>query len=144
MKDKLNFRVVEKPEEPIYDHIRGVIKETGTINISEFWRKYKKDYSRHTVTKKVKEVCSELGLNKDDVTCNVKVNPKYYFYSSTDDNWKVQKGYRENNKVWSCKSYGQYATEEEAKMIVEKLKLVDWNKEELPRIKKEVKMELSP
>lgn len=133
---KLCFKVVEKPYEPIFDDIRKILKETGKINISEVYEKYNPEYSRRAVSKKIGSVCEELGLDKDEVTGNHLIHPKYYFRNKYGS-WTVQRTFI---KKGLCNTiyYGNYSTEKDAKQVVEKLKECQWDKKLIPYIKREI------
>ncbi len=55
---------------------------------------------------------------------------KNYYYD------RIWKRYRVTKTVKGRKmSYGTYATEEEAQLVVEELKKVDWDRNQLPNIR---------
>lgn len=60
-------------------------------------------------------------------------DPKYY-YLNHKGRWRVQKNI--NKRVIS---YGTYATEEEAKWVVEKLKECGWDKNQFWKIRYELR-----
>ena len=65
-----------------------------------------------------------MGLNK----------PKYYYFSKRQGRWLVQRKFNGKHV-----NFGQYSTEEEAKMAVELFHKYGWNKENNWRVKAEVK-----
>lgn len=55
---------------------------------------------------------------------------KYYTYDKIWKRYRVAKTFH-GKKI----SYGTYTTEEEAQLVVEELKKVDWDRNQLPRIR---------
>lgn len=56
-------------------------------------------------------------------------SPRYYHYNSTKGRWIITK-----NKTY----FGSYRTEEEAQVMVENLKEINWDKNQLWKLKYEL------
>lgn len=61
-------------------------------------------------------------------------NPKYYWWSESKQLWVISKKINGTNKY-----FGYYKTEKAAKLAVELFKKYGWNKENIWRVKYEVK-----
>lgn len=66
-----------------------------------------------------------------------KHKPKHYYYDWWSDKFVIVKRYYVDKKDVVV-YYGRYDKEDTAKQIVEELKKVDWDKNKLPQIKKEL------
>lgn len=71
-------------------------------------------------------ILEELGIEKKE--------PKYYSYDKKGKNFRVLKSINKKQM-----NFGAYDTEEEAKLIVEELKKVNWDIRQLHEVKNKVK-----
>jgi hypothetical protein len=111
-------------------------KKTGDYIVTKKINGKVKRFGHYDTEEEAKMMVEELrevdwDINKLNFITRKKImpdkpEPKYYIYNKEDGTYTVQKNIKGKNIY-----FGRYETEDEAKMIVEELKKVNWNKNRL-------------
>ena len=130
---KLNFRIVEG-ETPIDIDMEAFIHDYqySNLNVKQLKKKYNLSAAEYN---KIKKQLLQKGLRKGST-----YSQGGLVYSNWGKNYNEHKGsWRVTKSINSeLQYYGSYNTEEEAQKVATALREADWDKEQLPRILKEL------
>ena len=138
-----NFRIVENPLPHYYEKYDDFVELYNNPNITIVDIRNKLGWTVKTYTLAREKALSE-GLIKERRVRSKKGRPrkkkkvpKNYYYRKNTGNYVVTKRITINKEVKTI-YYGTYKNEEECVKIINELKKVNWDKKELPNIKKKL------